>query len=103
MKWYEGTPPETPFCNDLYFVRIEEQCMGGKRIKFDTHVWYGSNWYPLKHEYSGDKITHWAYIEDPVPFDADNIYDDNLGRLECVAQGQLHPDLSTPPAIETNL
>lgn len=96
MKWNIGKPPITDFCNDLFFVRIEEAALGRKRIKFDTHVWYGDRWSPLKHEASGDKITHWSYIEDPVEL-GNNYYDDDLGRLDCVVQGQVFPDLSTPP------
>ncbi len=97
MKWHTDKPPKTAFCNDLFFVRIEEVELGCKRIKFDTNVWYGSRWSRLRHEASGDRITHWAYIDDPVLLEGNNFYDDDLGRMECVVQAEVLPDLSTPP------
>ena len=98
MEWNEGTPPETEFCHDIFFVRIEEPDLGCTEISFGTHVWYGDRWQPL--EYSGQRITHWAYIEDPVPLGKYEKYADSIGRIRCVAQEERLPDLQTPPATK---
>jgi hypothetical protein len=95
MEWFEGTPPETEFTQGIFFVRIEQSELGCKSIKFTTHVWYGDRWRPLR--YDGDRITHYAYIDDPVPLEGNNFYEDTMGRIKCVAQEEVLPDLSTPP------
>ena len=96
MKWNTGTPPKTEFCQEIFFVRIESPEIGCKEISFTTHVWYGTHWSKL--QYKDQKITHWAYIEDPVPIGR-NIYEDTLGRIRCVVQEKVLPNLQTPPAI----
>lgn len=95
MEWFEGTPSDSKM--GIYFVRKEIVELGCKRIQFGTHTWYGDRWSPLRYASSGDKITHYAYIDDPLPLEGNNFYDDALGRMQCVVQQEVLPDLSTPP------
>jgi len=96
MNWHEGEPPNSEM--GIFFVRKEISELGCKRIQFGIHTWYGDRWMPLR--YNDDKITHYAYIDDPLPLEGNNFYDDDLGRMECVVQGEILPDLSTPPIVK---
>ena len=96
--WHEGNPKDQ--ADGCYFVRIEENYFGFTRVHFKIHYWHGYTWARLSpYDYGNGVITHYAYIDDPVPFDPHNMqYADILGRMECVAQRDRLPNLQTAPA-----
>ena len=95
MKWKTATPTQT----GVYWVRIADPEIGGYTIIYTTALWRPGGW-RLKHP--SMKVTHYAFIEEPCQLADNEEYADIYGRMTCVVQQEVKPDLSTPPARPKN-
>lgn len=90
MEWFTGTPTKL----GMYWVRRLVCEIGIYDVFYDTAFWGGGRW----RIHPSDKISHYAYIEEPRLLNDDEQYGDALGRMKCVVQQEVKPDLSVPPA-----
>lgn len=94
MNFIEGNPPEIP---GVYLVRVASPKMFCYEISYKTMYWNGICWVGRSLHHS-DKITHYSFIKEPRPLNENEKYSDVLGRMQCVVQQEVLPELSTPIA-----
>lgn len=90
MKWLTGNP-NSP---GLYFIRRSSPVIGRSEIFYETAYWRPGGWAQI---HPSDKITHYAIIKEPRKLNENEYYGDYLGRMQCVIQAEVLPNLSTPP------
>lgn len=94
MDWREGNPPKGIEAAGMYFVRELIPDIGFPDISYKTMCWSGFHW---RQQHPSNKVTHYCPINEPVKLGEDERYADLLGRIECVAQGEVLPDVQTSP------
>ena len=95
MQFIEGKPKSIN--PGIYFVRYVEPEIGCYYITYKSLFWDGYRW-RLNHP--SDKVSHYCVIKEPRPLNKTEYFSDILGRMECVVQSQVLPNLSTPPGKE---
>lgn len=90
MEFIKGEPTTI----GVYLVRVSSPRVCGYEISYTTMLWRPGGW---RKRYSSDEVTHYAIIKEPRPLYEHEEYADIYGRIECIAQQEILPDLSTPP------